>query len=587
MCGIAGLMTPGPAPDSRVLDRLVAALGHRGPDGRGRHVGGSVGLVHARLAIIDLEGGSQPLHGPLGIALVGNGEIYNYRELSGGMDLATGSDCEPPLHLYARDGLGMIDSLRGMYALAIHDPGDEHRPERLILARDPFGIKPLYIAEGAHGVAFASEPQALLAAGFGRPIQVAGQPRAELLQLQFTTGVDTVFTGIRRVLPGETLVIEGGAVVSSSRRAPASPSGPRLTREAEALAAFEAAMTDSVDLHQRADVPYGMFLSGGIDSSVLLALMARLNDRPVLAFTAGFPGTGVHDERAHARAVAHACGAEHVEVEVTEADFWDHLPAIAAAMDDPAADYAIVPTWILAREARKSVKVILSGEGGDELFGGYSRYRGAMRPWPFAKPMRRKGTFDGLDVLRRAPTGWRSGMAAAEVEAKRASGSALMRAQRLDMADWLPNDLLGKLDRCLMAHGVEGRVPFLDPAVAEVAFRLSDRLKVRGGQGKWLVRRWLSKALPVAQPFAPKKGFTVPVGEWIATRGDELGPLVAASPGVHEIARPEAVAQLFLAPGKRERFAAWTLLFYALWHRRHVQGQAMTGGVFDVLTSAP
>jgi asparagine synthase (glutamine-hydrolysing) len=586
MCGIAGLMTTGGAPDPLVLDKLVSALGHRGPDGQGRHVAGTVGLVHARLAIIDLAGGRQPLFGPLGTALVANGEIYNYRELGAGMTLATGSDCEPPLHLYARDGMDMIKALRGMYALALHDPGEGRRPERLILARDPFGIKPLYIAEGTHGVAFASEPQALVAAGFGRPVQVAEGPRDELLQLQFTTGAGTIFSGIRRVLPGETLVIEGGVVVSSTRRA-AVHAGPRLTREGEAVAAFEAAMTDSVDLHQRADVPYGMFLSGGIDSSVLLALMARLNDRPVLAFTAGFPGTGVHDERAHARTVAHACGAEHVEVDVTEADFWATLPAIAAAMDDPAADYAIVPTWILAREARKSVKVILSGEGGDELFGGYSRYRGAMRPWPFSKPMRRKGTFDGLNVLRRDPAAWRAGLALAEAEAKRAGGSALMRAQRLDMADWLPNDLLGKLDRCLMAHGVEGRVPFLDAAVADVAFRLSDRLKVCGGQGKWLVRRWLAKALPVAQPFAPKKGFTVPVGEWIAARGDELGPLVAASPGVHDIARPDAVAELFIAPGKRERFAAWTLLFYALWHRRHVQGQAMSGGVFDVLTSAP
>ncbi|MGC2856574.1 asparagine synthase (glutamine-hydrolyzing) [Novispirillum sp. DQ9] len=588
MCGIAGLMTAGGAPDPLILDKLVAALGHRGPDGRGRHVAGTVGLVHARLSIIDLEGGAQPLHGPRGIALVGNGEIYNYRDLSdAGMALATGSDCEPPLHLYARHGLAMIDALRGMYALAIHDPGGDGGAERLILARDPFGIKPLYLAEGAFGVAFASEPQALVAAGFARPVRVAEGPRDELLQLQFTTGAATVFSGIRRLLPGETVVVEGGRVVSSTRRAPAAAVGPRLTREAEALAAFDRAMADSVEAHQRADVPYGMFLSGGIDSSVLLALMARLNDRPVRAFTAGFPGTGVHDERAHARALAAACGAEHIEVEVTERDFWDHLPAIAAAMDDPAADYAIVPTWLLAREARKSVTVILSGEGGDELFGGYGRYRAAMRPWPFARPMRRKGTFDGLDVLRREPAGWRAGMAAAEAAARKAGGSALSRAQRVDMADWLPNDLLGKLDRCLMAHGIEGRVPFLDPVVAEVAFRLSDRLKVRGGQGKWLVRRWLAKALPAARPFAPKKGFTVPVGEWIAARGDELGPLVAASPGVHEIARPEAVAALFTAPGKRERFAAWTLLFYALWHRRHVQGQAMDGGVFDVLTSAP
>lgn len=587
MCGIAGWMTRGGPPDVAVLDRFAAALGHRGPDGEGRHVAGSVGLVHARLAIIDLHGGRQPLHGPDGVALIANGEIYNYKGLGAGLPLATGSDCEPPLHLYARDGLAMIDSLRGMYALALYDPGRNGAVERLVLARDPFGIKPLYIAEGDHGVAFASEPQALVAAGFGRPVTVAPGARDELLQLQFTTGAQTLFSGIRRLLPGETVVIEGGAVVSSTRRPPASPSGPRLTREADALAAFEQAMTDSVSLHQQSDVPYGMFLSGGIDSSVILALMARLNERPVLAFTAGFPGTGVHDERAHARAVAKACGAEHVEVEVREADFWAHLPAIAASMDDPAADYAIIPTWLLAREARKSVTVILSGEGGDELFGGYGRYRAAMRPWPFARPMRRKGAFDGLGVLRREPVGWRDGFAAAEAQARRDGGSALMRAQRVDMADWLPNDLLTKLDRCLMAHGLEGRVPFLDPVVANVAFRLSDRLKVRGGQGKWLVRRWLAQALPAAQPFAPKKGFTVPVGEWIAARGDELGPLVAASPGVHEIARPDAVASLFTAPGKRERFAAWTLLFYALWHRRHVQGQAMHGGVFDVLTSAP
>lgn len=591
MCGIAGLMTAGGPPDPAILDALVAALGHRGPDGRGRHVAGTVGLVHARLSIIDLEGGAQPLFGPRGLALVGNGEIYNYRDLSPGLPLTTGSDCEPPLHLYARDGLAALDALRGMYALALHEPGGEGRAERLILARDPFGIKPLYLAEGAFGVAFASEAQALVAAGFARPVRVAGEPRDELLQLQFTTGAATLFEGIRRLLPGETVVVEGGRVVFSARRPPVPPAaaaGPRLRDEAEALAAFERAMTDSVEAHQRADVPYGMFLSGGIDSSVLLALMARLNDRPVRAFTAGFPGTGVHDERAHARALAAACGAEHVEVEVTERDFWDHLPAIAAAMDDPAADYAIIPTWLLAREARRSVKVILSGEGGDELFGGYGRYRAAMRPWPFARPMRRKGTFDGLDVLRRAPHGWRDGIARAEAAARSGGGSALSRAQRVDMADWLPNDLLGKLDRCLMAHGVEGRVPFLDPVVAAVALRLSDRLKVRGGQGKWLVRRWLAQALPAARPFAAKKGFTVPVGEWIAARGAALGPLVAASPGVAEIARPAAVAALFTAPGKRERFAAWTLLFYALWHRRHVQGQPVDGGgVFDVLTSAP
>lgn len=584
MCGIAGLVTPGPAPAEDVLERMAAALAHRGPDGIHVRVNGAVGLAHARLAIIDLETGDQPLDGPGGLTLIANGEIYNdpaLRAALSGAPFRTRSDCEPPLYLYGRHGTAFPEHLRGMYAIALHDPA----ADRVVLARDPFGIKPLYVAEGAFGVAFASEIGALLASGLV-PAAVAETPRDEVLQLQFSTGAETPVRGVRRVLPGETVVIEGGRIVSRHRRPALSPAPPDLRDEGAALAALDAALTDSVAAHQRSDVPYGMFLSGGIDSAVVLEMMRRLNDRPVLAFTAGFPGTGVHDERAHARALADACGAEHVEVEVTEGDFWTHLPRIAASVDDPCADYAVVPTWLLAREAAKSVKVILSGEGGDELFAGYGRYRSATRPWPLAKPMRRAGTFDGLGVLRRWPADWRAGMARAE-EAARPLGHRLLRAQAVDVADWLPNDLLTKLDRCLMAHGVEGRVPFLDPVMAEVAVRLAPRLKVRGRTGKWLLRRWLERNRPEAQPFAPKKGFTVPVGEWIAVRGRELGPMVAASPGVHEIAYPDKVAELFTASGKRPRFAAWTLLFYALWFRRHILGQPMDGTVFDVLTTQP
>ena len=264
---------------------------------------------------------------------------------------------------------------------------------------------------------------------------------------------------------------------------------------------------------------------------------------------------------------------------------WRHLPAIVAAMDDPAADYAIIPTWFLAERARRDVKVVLSGEGGDEIFGGYGRYRHASRPfWRGGRAMRRHGTFHGVDVLRAPMGGWRDGIAAAEARAAGAGRSRLQEAQATDIADWLPHDLLLKLDRCLMAHGVEGRTPFLDTEVATAGFRLPDGLKVARGQGKYLLRAWLERALPAARPFAPKQGFSVPVGAWIAAAGDRLGPLVAAQPGVAEIAAPDRVRALFGNCTERHRgFAAWTLLFYALWHRAHIEGRPSEGDVWEVL----
>ena len=582
MCGIAGLLLkPGETPSAMVLEALTRALAHRGPDGAGHHVAGNVALAHTRLAIIDLVTGDQPFFaGPA--TLVGNAEIYNYRELRRDHQLicATQSDCEPPLHLYRRDGAGFARHLRGMYALAIHDRASR----QVVLTRDPFGIKPLYIAELPNGIAFASEPQALIAAGLVAP-RVRAQARDELLQVQFTSGAETIFEGIRRVLPGETITIADGAIVARERRAALPDGGPEPITEEDALARLDAALTDSVDLHQRSDVPYGMFLSGGTDSAAVLAMMARLNDRPVLAFTAGFDIHGAADERESAARAAGAAGAEHVTVNVTEAMVWRDLPRIVAAMDDPAADYAIIPTWFLAQTARAHVKVVLSGEGGDEIFGGYGRYRAAMRPWWLGgKAVRAHGAFDRLDVLRAPPRFWRDGIAAAETAVATSGRTRLMAAQALDVADWLPHDLLTKLDRCLMSHGVEGRTPFLDSAVAAAGFRLPDALKTRGHSGKFLLRRWLEKNFPASEPFRPKQGFTVPIGAWIAAVGDRLGPMVAAQPGVAEIARPDRVAALFrAAAGKREGFAAWHLLFYALWHRRHVEGRMAEGDVFAVL----
>ena len=591
MCGIAGIMTrDGSAPQAGVLDALADALGHRGPDGRGRHVDGDVGLIQTRLAIIDLETGDQPISaaGPDGneAVLVANGEIYNYIEVKldlGRVPFKTRSDCEVPLQLYLREELAFTDHLRGMYAIAIHD----RARGRLVLTRDPFGIKPLYFTQSGAAFAFASEPQALVRAGLASARLNPGA-RNEMLQLQFSCGGETPFAGIERVLPGETIIVEKGRVIGRNR-AHALPEGaPKGMSKSDALMRLDDLLDDAVGVHQRSDVPYGMFFSGGIDSTVLLAMMSRLNERPVTAFTAGFSGTDVHDERAHARLVATHLGADHHEVEFGATDFWGLLPEIAAAMDDPAADYAVLPSYKLARTARDAgIKVILSGEGGDEVFAGYGRYRRATR-WRLlgGRPMRERGTLDGLGLLREDDRAWRSGLAAAEQDTEGKGWTPLQKAQAADITDWLPNDLLTKLDRCLMAHGVEGRVPFLDPKLAAFGFGLPDALKVKRGRGKWLLRTWLERVVPMSKPFTAKRGFTVPVGEWIAAEGARLGPLVAAQPGVAEICHPEAVTDLFRGAGKREMQAAWTLLFYAIWHQHHILGGEAQGGVLDVLGEA-
>lgn len=577
MCGLAGLMTrDGDAPPGRILRAMAPALAHRGPDGDGHYRSGDVGMMQARLAIIDLATGDQPIYEPGGAALIANAEIYNYIELRRDLPdvaFATQSDCELPLHLYRRHGLDFTRFLRGMYAIALHDPG----AGRLVLARDPFGIKPLYYAETPRLFAFASEPQALIAAGIVPPA-LARPARNELLQMQFTTGRQTIFAGINRVLPGETVVVSRGRIVERRRRSALPEGGPIALDEEEALARLDAVLLDSVRIHQRSDVPFGMFLSGGIDSTAVLVTMARLAERPVRAFTVGFGDASSTDERPAARAAAQAVGAEHTEIDFDEADFWRLLPKVAQSVDDPAADYAMLPTYKLAEAAHDAgLKVILSGEGGDELFAGYGRYRSVMRPWWIGgRGARTRGVLDGFGLLREEIAGWRDGITAAEARNAAPERSRLQIAQAVDCSDWLPNDLLVKLDRCLMAHGAEGRTPFLDPEVAAFAFRLPDDLKIRRGLGKYLLRRWLEQHLPSAAPFARKRGFTVPVARWIARRAHEIGPLVAASQGVREMCDPVAVRRVFaMAAERRASRAAWGLLFYALWHRWHIEGREL------------
>jgi len=591
MCGIAGFVSLPNAPklDARMVEHFADVLAHRGPDGQGSYSNGACTFVHTRLAIIDIEGGHQPFvarrENGAEVALMANGEIYNNLELRQAMTdtaFTSLSDSEPPLYLYLKHGVDFVHQLRGMYAIAIWDA----ESERLILSRDPFGIKPLYYAQTELGFAFASELKALVAKDLRAP-KLNRHTRDELLQLQFSTGVDTAIEGIHRVAPGETLVIEKGVIVSRHQRA-ALPTGAPVSMSLEtALSRLDDVLNDTVGMHQRSDVPYGMFLSGGIDSSVLLAMMSRLNAESVTAFTAGFSGTDVPDEREHARELARGVRAHHIEVEFGEADFWAELPKIAFYMDDPAADYALLPTWKLAQTARaEGIKVVLTGEGGDELFGGYGRYRAARR-WLFPKAMYRKGILDDFAVLRdndRART-WRAGIVQAGIAARTPGRTALQVAQAQDIATWLPGDLLTKMDRMLMAHGVEGRVPFLDPEMAAFAFALPDKLKIRHKLGKAVLRHWLARAMPAAHPYAKKRGFTVPVGEWIAFRGQRIGHLVGAQECIQAICAPDAIHNIFALPVGRAGKAAWTLLFYALWHKIHIQGVAPDGDVFDVLSA--
>jgi asparagine synthase (glutamine-hydrolysing) len=572
MCGVVGLIGGGSVDTAR---GMIDTLAHRGPDGiRVEAVETDqvkAALAHARLSIIDLEGGWQPLHAA-GCTVIGNGEIYNYKELAEEFGLKgkleTGSDFEPLLHLYAQQGEKAFDKLRGMYAFCLigHDG-------RVWLVRDPFGIKPLYWRQAEGVLQFSSEPRALLTQMKG--VQVESEPVQELLAFNYSLGRNTVFRAIRRLKPGEVAEVVYGRPAPKRIRSPLQKPDPIPRDESGVLAALDRVLEDSVTVHQRSDVPYGLFLSGGIDSAVIACMMARLNERPVTAFTCGFEAhsgkTGVRDERAQAEKVARALNLDWREVTFGEDDFWRVLPEVAWALDEPTADYAALPTYKLGEAAKGVLKVVLTGEGGDELFAGYGRYRRALKP-----PL-----FGGRESGPRPTSPYLSDHGAMAVERWRQATDPrtalspalggldpLQQAQARDIAGWLPADLLLKLDRCLMAHGVEGRTPFLDPEVARFAFFLPAKFKVRGRMGKWILRRWLQRHCPGADPFGRKAGFTTPVQTWIAPRAGQLGPRIAEVEGVRRFCDAGSVKEVF----RDERHAEhrWPLLFFAVWWGIHL-----------------
>ena len=561
MCGIAGILGSDDLDKAEIeTRRMISGLTHRGPDGVrvervGRHV-----LAHARLSIIDLEGGWQPLHAA-GATVIGNGEIYNYVELREAFQLsgrlATGSDFEPLAHIHGQEGWAAFQRLRGMFAMCFIGADG-----RTWLMRDPFGIKPLYVRQLDQGVAFASEP-AVLDVPPRDPMDPAlGE---DLLTLGYRICAPPF--GVDSLDPGEIAEVADGRLIRHVGRLPRTPGPTRAmqTSEADALKALDAVLENSVAVHQRSDVPYGLFLSGGVDSSIIATLMARLNTRPVTAFTCGFDVAEAADERERAERVATSLGLDWREVTFGEEDFWRLAPLVANGMDDPTTDYACLPTWRLAEAAKGVLTVVLSGEGGDELFAGYGRYRRALRPrWLGGRPAEPRAKVTALpDHGAGAVARWRAAAA-------NTAPTPLARAQEADIRTWLPNDLLLKLDRCLMANGLEGRTPFLDREVADFAATLPDRMKVNGRLGKWLLRRWLEQHCPAAEPFARKQGFTVPVAAWIAPRAADLGLRIAGVEGVRALCEPDVVQAVF----RDETHAGdrWPLLFFALWWTIHHGG---------------
>jgi asparagine synthase (glutamine-hydrolysing) len=619
MCGICGVATaePGAVADLEAVRRMNAPLAHRGPDSDGVFRAGRVALAARRLSIIDLEHGDQPISSEDGaVTVVQNGEIYNYRELrreleARGHRFATASDTEVLAHLYEEHGDGFVERLRGMFAIALWDA----RSNRLLLARDRFGIKPLYYRDVGGTLSFASELKAMLEQpGFSREID----PRAVAAYLAFNSipAPLTIFTEARKLPAGTLLHWRDGEVGQRRYARPEPVAADRVRREREAQLAGELRETlrDSVRAHLVADVPVGVLLSGGVDSAGIVALAAAEQDEPVKTFSVGFEESSF-DELERARLVAGRYGTEHHEI-VLRPDAVELLPKLVEAFDEPFGDSSALPTYLVSELAAGEVKVALSGEGGDELFGGYYTYvadllaprvgrlaalaapliealpssdakvsfdykakrfaRAARLPplerhhaWKeiFATPQRaailggRDPGWDPVDLYRGR-------------YAETAAAEPLARLQDVDLGIYLVDDLLVKTDRSSMAHSLELRVPYLDVEVAGFALGLASRQKVRGLAKKRLLRRALAPLLPKQVLRGPKQGFSIPVAAWLR------GPLEGFA---REVLSAEALSrQGWLDPAVvtalldrhcsgREDLSRqlWGLIAFTLWFDRY------------------
>jgi asparagine synthase (glutamine-hydrolysing) len=602
------------------LGAMNATLAHRGPDSAGTFLDGPVGLAMRRLSIIDLAGGDQPIGNEDGsVTVVQNGEIYNYRELRRDLEgrghrFSTHSDTEVLVHMYEDLGPGFLERLRGMFAIAIWDANRR----RLLLARDRFGIKPLYYRDVGGSLSFASELKALTRhPSFSRELDL--DALEAYLQLGWIPAPLSIFRESRKLPAGHALIAEDGEIRIDRYARPAPAPLESLRRESIDDLATElvARLRDSVRAHLVADVPVGVLLSGGLDSSLLAALASGETSGPLKTFSIGFEEQSFN-ELDKARLVAQRFGSDHHELIVRPSAF-EALPTIVDTFDEPFADSSALPTYLVSGLAADEVKVVLTGEGGDELFGGYYTYTAdwlAPRVGPLAAAGRRlierlpssSGARALDDKLKRFARGarlpplerhcsWqevfpavaRDGLLEPErrgsrdpLELYRAryaetrGADELMRLQDLDLGINLVDDQLTKTDRSSMAHSLEARVPMLDPVVSDLALALPAELKFRGFAKKRLLRRAAAPLLPSAILNARKQGFAMPVASWL--RG-ELEPLAreVLAPDILRAQgyfRPEYVTRLIddhVALRANNSRQIWSLLIFATWGERHAQ----------------
>ncbi|MDO8475185.1 MAG: asparagine synthase (glutamine-hydrolyzing) [Candidatus Rokubacteria bacterium] len=621
MCGIAGIVNlTGHPVDEALLRAMTTVQAHRGPDGEGIVCRGGAGLGHRRLAIIDLATGDQPMASEDGaIRIVFNGEIYNFRELrreleSRGARFATTSDTEVILRAYEADGPACVTRLRGMFAFAILD----ERARRLFLARDRAGIKPLVYAWDGRRLLFASEIKGILEDP-GVPRELDWDALGDYLTYHYVPAPRTIFKAIRKLPPASTLVLplEGGEpVVSRYWTLRLDPDqGPT---EQEWIERLRAELADAVQSHMVSDVPIGAFLSGGVDSSTVVALMAQASSAPIRTFSIGFDEADF-DELRFARQVAARYGTDHYEL-VVKPNALDVLPKLAWHFDEPFADSSAIPTYYVSKITREHVTVALSGDGGDENFAGYRRYARALAlherldsgPARLAHPLCRLAsallptgapgqawagllgaepleryfrlvTYQRHETLRRLLSDELADLARSAADpavfsrlaAEAGAPDYVSALQHIDIATYLPDDILTKVDRTSMAVSLESRVPLLDHRLMELVATIPSGLKLREGTGKYLLKRAMANDLPPEILTRKKMGFGVPLGAWFRrelhdmTRDVLLGPQ-ARQRGIFRTSEVEALMATHDA-GRRDCSARlWSLICFELWMRQWV-----------------
>jgi len=632
MCGIAGIVAIRPL-DREMHEcaiRMRDVMTHRGPDGVGLWADTHAILAHVRLSIVDLAGGQQPLSNENArIWVTYNGEIYNHRDVRTNLEpvghrYSTRSDTETIVHAYEEWGDDCVHRFRGMFAFGLWDAPRR----RLLLVRDRLGVKPLYWAQAGDILVFASEIKSILASNL-----VEARPNtaviSEVLATRYTSGTETLFEGIHKLLPGHRLVFEDGRVrVQQYWDLPLEGPDPELERldDRALVDRFRALLQESVRLRLMADVPLGAFLSGGIDSTAVAALMAREMDRPVQTFSVAFADRAF-SELEYARQAAHAIGADSHEIVVSEDDFFGALPRLIWHEDEPIAHPSSVPLHFVSALARRHVKVVLTGEGSDELLAGYGKYPRALLNWNAAglyerwipravrsrvassivrrlpgrvgRMARRSflalprnpadmffDSFAGvpLDVQRTMlhPSLARGDAYTPSLEYfYRANGTSdlLDRLLYTDMKTYLV-ELLMKQDQMSMSMSIESRVPFLDHKLVEFAARLPQRMKLNGFTTKRILREAVKDLIPRAILTRPKMGFPVPFSNWVKGRWNGVAREVLTDRRTRERGIIDtAAASRLLEDHRRGRCAGgdvvWALLNLELWYRTFIDGDGI------------